>query len=149
MKINVLPIETQAAHGFNHEIVLTHEDLTETTANTAQVIDILDLTTGQCVERLAWEVETYFTDASDAALNTTTLLLKRGSTTLIAATEINSNGTEVARARLDTPSTSTASETLTATFGSMAAKSLSDIDAGEVRIFLRLSDPVALAATLD
>lgn len=149
MTINPLPIETQAAFGYNHEVVLTHEDLTETTANTAEAITILALTEGQTIERIAWELETPFEDASDNAFNVTTLQLKRGSTELIAATETNVNGTEVFRKRYDTPSTSTASENLTANFMSMAAKSLSDIDTGEVRIFFRLSDPVALAATLD
>ena len=67
MKINVLPNETKAALGFTHEGSITHEDLTETTANTTQVIDILDLTAGQCVEAFQFENSTPFEDATGVA----------------------------------------------------------------------------------
>lgn len=148
MQINVLPNETKAATGYTHEAVITHEDLTESTDNTAQVIDILDLDAGQTIEKIAWELETPFEDASDNAYNSTTLTMKAGSTSLISAEQVNRNGTEVLRDRTDTPNTSASAETLTATFGSMTDKALEDIDTGEVHIFFRLENTPGLDASL-
>lgn len=140
MKVYELPAETKAATGYTHKVILTHEDLTETTANTAQTIELLDVAAGDVVSSAAVKVVTKLEDASDNAFNTTTLIVGDGDSTnrYIASQELNKNGTAVLyKANANTvPNAYTAADTVDAVFGSMAGKKLSDIDAGEVHVFL-------------
>jgi hypothetical protein len=140
MEVYELPNNTKAATGYTHKVVLTHEDLTTTTANTAQTIALLSVEAGDVVHSAAWKMVTSFQDASDSAYNTTTFIIgDDGSTNrFLSSTEANENGTEVYyKAHTNTaPYAYTAANTIDAVVGSMVAKSLSDIDAGEVHIFL-------------
>lgn len=143
MKTYVLSQEEQAKTGFTHRINLTHEDLTETTANTAQTIAILTVAARDYVSDAAFNLVTPFEDASDNALNTTTIIVgdDGNDDRYIVSTELNKNGSEI----LAFGAASTAryaylaANTIDAIFGSMAAKSLSDIDVGEIDIFLKVS----------
>ena len=119
---------------------ITHADLTEATANTAQAIDLCPVVAGDVVLDVLYHMPTAFQDASDAAFNSTTLSLGDGAsaTALQAAKELNVNGTEILTARTATGKAYPTADTLKATFGSMADKSLSNIDAGEVHIFVLL-----------
>ena len=131
--------------GFTHKVVLTHADLTETTANTAQTIELITTKLGTLVTNCAMYKPTDFQDASDANLNTTTIQIGDGGSTAryLASTELNVNGTEVdafvdANSVDTIPYVYTSANTIDATIGSMAAKSISNVDAGEVWIWLNI-----------
>lgn len=140
MKVYPLNDNERAATGFTHRINLTHEDLTETTANTAQTIAIFTLAAGDVVKDAALAVTTAFKDASDTAFNTTTVIVGDGDDDdqYIVSTEVNENGSEVLyrACAADAQLAYTATDTVDIIFGSMAAKSLSDIDTGELDVFL-------------
>lgn len=147
MNIATRKTVAELAGGWTHKITLTHEDLTETNANTAQTITLLTLPANAAVMHAGFYLETPFQDASDAALNTTTLIVGDAGDTdrLIPSKELNVNGTEIlafatANATDSIPYAYVASTTVSAIFGSMAAKSLSDIDAGKIHIFLQVSN---------
>ena len=148
MKVYELPAETKAATGYTHKVIITHEDLTTATANTAQTIELLSVAAGDVVNTAAVKVVTAFSDASDTAYNTTTLIVGDDGTTnrFVTSLELNVNGTEVLyKAATNTaPHAYTAANTVDAVFGSMAAKSLSDIDAGEVHVFLGVNKLLSL-----
>ncbi len=148
MKTYELPAETKAATGYTHKVIITHSDLTEAAANTAQTIELLDVAAGDVVHTAAVKLVTAFSDASDTAFNSTTLIVgDDGSTNrFVTSQELNVNGSEVLyKAATNTaPHAYTAANTVDAIFGSMAAKSLSDIDAGEVHIFLGVNKLTAL-----
>ena len=143
-----LPANTQAATGYTHKIVLTHEDITEAAANTAQTIELLDVAAGDVVHTAAVKLVTAFSDASDTSFNSTTLIVgDDGSTNrYVTSQELNVNGSEVLyKAATNTaPHAYTAANTVDAVIGSMAAKSLSDLDAGEVHIFLGVNKLASL-----
>jgi len=137
MNVYELPANTKAATGYTHKAIIGHADLTETAANTAQSITLLTLEAGDVVHSGAWKMTTAFQDASDSTYNTTAVTVNANSTALISATEANVNGTEVFYKghTATAPLVATGAATVAASFGSMTAKSLSDIDAGEVQIF--------------
>ena len=144
MKVYPLNDNERATTGFTHRVRITHEDLTETTANTAQTIAIFTVAARDYVQDAAFNLVEKFEDASDNAFNTTTLIVGDDGDTAryIASAELNVNGTEVicgpavnAKAHY----AYTAANTIDAIFGSMADKSLSDIDTGKLDIFLKIS----------
>jgi hypothetical protein len=138
-----LPANTKAATGFTHQVVVTHEDLTETTADTDQTIALLSVVAGDVVEKAAFKLVTAFEDASDAAFNDTNVSVGDGGDTdrFIASTEVNENGTEVdfAANANTTAYAYTAADTVDLLVESMTAKSLSNIDAGELHIYLAVT----------
>jgi len=137
-----LPNETKLSL-FTHKIVVTHADLTEAAANTAQTIALLSVEAGDVVTHAATKLVTPFENTADSAYNTTTLIVgDDGSTNrFMSSTELNVNGTEVYwKAGTNTAGFAyTAANTVDAVFGSMAAKSLSNLNAGEVHIFLHVA----------
>jgi hypothetical protein len=148
MKVFELPAETKAATGFTHKAIVTHEDLTESTADTDQTLSLLDLEAGDVVTTAAIKLVTPFEDASDADLDDTKVQL--GDTAdddeYIAATQVNENDTVVdfvAAAPASVPLAYTAANAVELLVESMAAKSLSNIDTGELHVYLgvtKLSD---------
>jgi len=70
--------ELKAHGGATHRAVLTHEDLTETTANTAQTVALATVENKVAVECVYADLVTPFQDASDAAFNTNTLTVGDG-----------------------------------------------------------------------
>jgi hypothetical protein len=143
MTIYELPYETKAATGFSHKAVVTHLDLTEATADTDQTIALLSVAPGDVVEKAAYKLVTPFSDASDGAFNDTKVQVGDGTDTdeYIAATQVNVNGTEVLfAANVNTvPFAYTAADTVDLLVESMTAKSLSNIDAGEIHIYLAVT----------
>ena len=143
MKTYELPAETKAATGFTHKSVVTHTDLTESAADTDQTIALLSVAAGDVVEKAAYKLVTAFSDASDAAFNDTKVQVGDGSDTdeYIAATQVNENGTEVLfAANVNTvPFAYTAADTVDLLVESMTAKSLSNLDAGEIHIYLAVT----------
>ena len=138
-----LPANTKAATGFTHQIVVAHEDLTVSAADTDQTIAILSVAAGDVVEKAAYKLVTPFADASDAAFNDTKVQVGDGGDTdrFIAATQVNLNGTEVlfAANANTTAHAYTASDTVDLLVESMTAKSLSDLDTGEIHIYLAVT----------
>jgi len=143
--VKKLTLQEQAGSGFTHSIKITSDDLTETTANTAQTFEVLNVAEGDVVVIGGYSLVTPFSDASDAAFNDTTVSVGDGSDVdrLLAASQINENGSEVAT--LVTPNSNdaapyayNAADTLDVVVNSMAAKSLSDLDAGEIVILAKV-----------
>lgn len=152
MIVYPLQLEEQSATGFTHRIRLTHEDLTEATANTAQTIAIFTVGARSYVSDAAFNLVTPFEDASDNAYNSTTIIVGDGGSTnrYIASAEINVNGSEI----LAGPGVNTtvnyaytAADTIDIIFGSMTAKSLSDIDVGALDVYLKVSNLAAYSYT--
>ena len=148
MQVYELPNETKAATGFTHKAIVTHVDLTETTADTDQTIALLSVMAGDVVEKAAFQLVTAFSDASDAAFNDTQVQVGDGNDTdeYIAATQVNENGTEVLfAANVNTvPFAYTAADTVDLLVESMTAKSLSNLDAGEIHIYLAVTKLTSL-----
>jgi hypothetical protein len=148
MQVYELPNETKAATGFTHKAIVTHVDLTESTADTDQTIALLSVVAGDVVQKAAFQLVTAFSDASDAAFNDTQVQVGDGSDTdeYIAATQVNQNGTKVLfAANVNTvPFAYTAADTVDLLVESMTAKSLSNIDAGEIHIYLAVTKLTSL-----
>jgi hypothetical protein len=140
MKVYPLNVNERAATGFTHRINITHEDLTETTANTAQTIAIFTVAAGDVVNDAALAVSTAFEDASDNAYNALAIVVGDGDDTdqYIVSTEVNKNGTEILyrACAVDAQLAYTAADTVDIVFPAMADKSLSNIDVGELDVFL-------------
>lgn len=135
--------ESIANNGATHVAELTHADLTETTANTDQAVNLITVADKMSVECTHAVLVTAFQDASDAAFNTTALEVGDGNDVdeLLVSQELNVNGTEVNQ-KTGTGVTHdyAAADTVDANFNAMTAKALNDIDAGEVHVFLRVLD---------
>lgn len=125
---------------------ITHADLTETTADTAQAIELFSLPANHAIGAVQVRLRTAFKDASDAAFNTTTMSVGHSTDpdAWLTASETNENGTEVPLVREVKASGGIASQsaatTVNATFNAMAAKALNDIDTGQVDIFCEVID---------
>lgn len=143
MKVFELPAETKAATGFTHKAIVTHVDVTESVADTDQTIALLSVAAGDVVEKAAYKLVTAFSDASDSAFNDTKVQVGDDGDTdrFIAATQVNVNGTEVlfASQANTTAYVYTAANTVDLLVESMTAKSLSDLDAGEIHVYLAVT----------
>jgi len=135
--------ESIANNGATHVAELTHADLTEASADTAQTIALLTVADKMSVECTHTVLKTAFQDASDAAFDTTAITVGDGNDVdeLLTSQELNVNGTEVNQ-KTGTGVTHdyAAADTVDVVFGSMSPKALNDIDAGEVDIYLRVLD---------
>lgn len=142
MKRMALLIEEANEHNADLRVVITHEDLTEATANTPQVIALLTKGLGKSVELVKSVTITPFSDADDAAFNNTALTV--GDTgdadRLLASKQVNANGSNVlvkkGTGTVYEPSSDTA---INLTVGSMSGKSLSNLDAGEEHLYFKIN----------
>ena len=148
MTTNVFKSVNEAPRGYTHRFAITHADLTETTANTAQTIALVTLPVGTVVLRSAMYLKTPFQDSADGAHNATGLIVGDSGDTdrLLTATELNVNGTEIlAKAWPSTvPYAAASSTVVNAIFSSMSAKNLAALDTGEVWIYLAVADLTTL-----
>lgn len=147
MKLIPLSLETATETGANWAAYWSHEDLTETTANTAQVLTfpIAARMSAQVVQSI---IDVPLEDESDNAFNTTTLIVGDGDNddALLTSQELNVNGSEVPLKRgTGTVTVYTESDTIDLTFGSMAAKSLSNLDKGRGHVLLNIQDARVVA----
>jgi len=145
-----LLIEEQQANdaGFTHFVSLGPNDLTETTADTPQDISLGTVPAGWIINKSMVVLVTPFKDASDAAFNTTAMVVgDAGSANrYVTSTQLNENGTEITLPKYNATSYQVTADTeILANIAAMAAKSLSDIDTGEVHIFLQLIDTLILS----
>jgi len=146
MDIYKLAEQTQT-RGFTHAFKIVPADLTEETADTDQTIALMTVTAGVLVQNAALRIVDALEDASDSAFNSTKLSVGDGVVTnrFLQATEVNENGTEVntvisGNSISTIPYAYTAGDTIDLLVESMSAKSLSDIDTGEVWIYLHITD---------
>lgn len=163
--IQVVPLnaEEQRATGFSHRAKVTFDALTEAAVNTAQTLPLLTVKAGQFVNRAAMVLVTPFKNSADAAFNSNTILVGDGndtdrflrSNTAGTGLQVNANGAYVA-AHINPVAASAngldsapymylAEDTVDLVFGSMAAKALNDLDAGELHVFLNVVDLAAQA----
>jgi len=148
MQSYVPGLPEKIALGCDRIFKITHEDLTEATANTAEEITVFTAPAGTRVGRAVWYLKTPFQDASDSAFNTTTMELGDTDTDRhLTATEANVNGTEVIHKVFGqaTDYMYTAATDIKVRVNSMSGKSLSNIDTGEVYIGIELKETVGLA----
>lgn len=147
--MKVIPLSNEERHnGFTHLVVLTHEDLTNTSVSgtPTQTIEVMDVEAGHLVRTVAMKLVTPFKDASDAAQNATLIEVGDGSDTdrFLASTEINENGTEVRyKGGTGTLFAYTAADTLDVKFTGTTSKALSEIDTGELHLFVAIT-PLAI-----
>lgn len=146
MRFKPLTMEERAAQGFTHRLDINYDDIptgiavnTSTTFNTAP---LPVLKAGDIVKRILIHLNPAFSDASDAAFNSTTLSVgDAGSATRYAnAVQININGTEVITTFPGATENNiyTADSQLVVTLNSMAAKTLSDLDIGKLYILFNI-----------
>lgn len=141
MKLRPLSKEEMLKHvGATHLAIITYADLTETTADTAQNVALFTTPASYCSVELKKSVlVTPFKDASDAAFNTNALIVGDSGDTdrLLASQELNANGTEVLKKiGTGTKMVYTSATVINANIAAMAAKSLSNVDTGEVHLYL-------------
>lgn len=148
MEIFELPIETKAATGYTHKAIVTHADLTETTAATAQNLTLLSLVAGDVVQNAAFKLVTSFADAADSANNTTTMTLNGAGSAVVASTQANANGTPVLyKAFTATAPVTVASGTSTvqlAVGAPAATKTLAALTTGELHVFFAVNKLASL-----
>lgn len=150
MKWIPLSLQEIASHGgFTHMAVITADDLTEPAANTAQAVKIKGtIPAGAIIAKMEARLVVPFEDKSDAAYDTTTLVVgDAGSANrFLTSGELNKNGAEITIPEFtNTAYQPSADEDILATFGSKAAKSLVNIDKGEVHLLLQLLDTKILS----
>ena len=142
MKNIPIPIEERSKHaGATHMMEIKCTDLTQTTANTAQLFTLADVVNGDAVSVLETELVEAFEDVSDAAFNDCAITIGDGGNAarLLASQQLNKNGTEVFRqAGTGAFYQFTTGDTVDVTFGSMSGKSLVNLDKGKVRIYYKL-----------
>lgn len=143
MTSTVFRSTNESPRGFNYRFVITHEDLTESTDNTAQDITLITLPAYAVVNRAATYLKTPFQKTGTTAYNSNVLIVGDAGDTdrLIASQELNVNGTEIlAKANPSTvPYAYAAATAIKANFASMASYDLAELDAGEIHIFLNVS----------
>jgi len=144
MKIEVLSTSEQGVTGgFTHRVTVTAADLTEAAADTAQTIALLPVNDGCLVTKAATRVVTPFADASDAAFDTNTITVGDGSDTdrYVTSQQTNANGSPVnVKAGTANQQAYVAADTIDLVVNAMAAKSLVNVDTGEVDIYLAVYD---------
>lgn len=144
LKLTPLLHEEMVANGgFSHIVVIDADNLTETTANTAQPIALPTLPKGWIYNKGYGYLVTPFQDTRDAAYNTTTFSLGDVGDTAryIASAQLNLNGTEITIPKFgNTAFQFTAATGLLATFGSQSGKSLSNINKGELHVVVQIID---------
>jgi hypothetical protein len=141
--MNVKPLTTNEraeTPGFTHVAIITADDLKQATANTAQTITLFALAAGDVVKRIGWYLRVPFQNTADAAFNTTTASVgdTAAVTTHLAAAETNLNGTEIIWRTGVVNVLYTAADIFTITFNAMAAKSLVNLNRGELILFVSL-----------
>ena len=141
MKVRVLSTNERAENlGFTHVAIITADDLTQATANTLQTITIIALAAGDVIRKVLWYLRVPFQNTADAAFNSDTISVgdTAAVTTHLAAAEANLNGTEIIWRIGSTAVLYTAADGLTITINSMAAKSLVNINRGELFLLFAL-----------
>lgn len=144
MKVFMLTEEERISKGADLGVEVTHEDLTETTANTAQVLTPFTVKAlVQSVLCACIELKEAFEDTADAAFNTTAVIAGDAGDDdrYLTSTELNKNGTEVyLKVGTGTTNVPTADLPVTLTFAAMALKALASLNKGRAIFYFRIRD---------
>lgn len=135
--------EVAANAGFTHKGIISHLTLVQSVANTAETVKLFRAIAGQIIQKMEVRLAVPFEDTADPAYDTTTLIIgDAGSTNrFITSQELNRNGTEIViPAFNNTAYQYTADTDVNAIFGSKAGKSISNLNKGEVHIFVQILD---------
>lgn len=138
-QIEALPNNSRV-QGFTHCFSFGEGDLTETTANTAQAFTVA-IPVNTIIKDCLVLLDVPFEDTADAAFNSTAVTVgdSGSATRFMSATELNVNGTEITIKKMSGSATAyPAADTLSISFASMAAKSLSSLNKGKVRIYVNM-----------
>lgn len=140
MQVNKLPLQTQAATGFTHELVIDHEDFTST-GNTQTFT--FDVPAGAAVGKAFHRLVTDF-DSSDATLISLAYTVGDGGDAdrFMTSTEVCVDGTEVDYkvGALSNWYLYSSADTVDVAFTGTAAKDLSTINAGKMRVLIQILD---------
>jgi len=146
------------ATGFTHSCEITMDDLTQTATATAQTLTLpYTFTIGEYVTRVTTYLKTPFSNSADAAFNTDTMSIgdsAGGVTTILAAIEVNLNGTYIPNKTAvptGTPATgfTVGTSSLTVTFNSQTAKALNSLNLGNIVLMFAFHNPKILAISYE
>ena len=133
--------------GFTHMMVISANDLTETTVNTAQTF-VVDLRTESVINAVGLRLQTPLQNTGDGAFNTNTVSVgDTGSATRwVNAAETNANGSFITAPSISSTSAGpyAASQQFIVTVNAMAAKALNSLNAGEIHVLVNLRYTKAL-----
>lgn len=139
--MNITPAskQLQATLGATEVWTITPADLTETTADTDQTLTVA-VADGDLVAVVAAKLVTPFEDASDADLDDTQVTVGDGGDAdrFLTATQVNANGTEIDyKEGAVSGYAYNAADTVDILVESMSGKSLSNIDTGELKLYVK------------
>lgn len=144
--MRIIPLNNQQRlQGYTHRVRITHADLTEATADTAQELTLYTARKGTTVQRAATYLRTGFRVAATAAHNNTGLAVGDGDLEdrFVAVHQVNDRTTGaavLAKGGTDGSYSYVAAGTIKARFHAMASHALSALDTGEVDILLGIVD---------
>lgn len=150
MQKNPLPMETRVAEGADLEVIITHEDLTETTNTTDQIVTI-DIAAKMGAKVVRSYLDEPFADSSSTANDSTLVQIGDGGDPdrLQTSTELNENGTEVVNKEgTGVLNVFTADDTIDFTFTPKTGTNLAALDQGRLRTLLKFSDARTPAAAV-
>jgi hypothetical protein len=140
MKVFELPANTKAATGFTHKVIVTKADLTDT--DNVQALTLLAAPAGTVVTNAAHKLVTEFTHGDMATL-TYTLGNTASANSIMSATSVRTGATPISFKAMTATAPvaiTAASQNIVAEFTGESAKNLSQLTAGEVHIYLAVSD---------
>lgn len=126
-----------------HIAILTNADLTQASTNTAQVINLMPLIAKQGAEVIKAVLKTPFQNTADSGFNTTAVTIGDSGTanSFLTSMELNVNGSLVyLKFGTGTKTVYTSADNVAITFNSMSAKALVNLNAGELWVYLKLTD---------
>lgn len=137
--------EDIAANGANREVIITHEDLTVATVDTAQTIALLSFPgLYHMVELVRMELLEAFEATADSASLTTLVEVGDGSDTdrLLTSTQLNKNGTEVfMKAGTGVRYVYASADTVDIVFAApTSGKNLAALNKGKLRLLFNIYD---------
>lgn len=151
--LQALSVPEAAMQEFTHMATISAGvEVTETGVAVAQTFKLGKQRLGEVIRRAALTLVTPFENTADAAFNTTTIVVKTidsagaDKTVLFTAQELNRNGTEITATQVQNTPTApaVAGDSLVAIITGMAAKSLSNLNKGQVQIYVEIHAPIAL-----
>lgn len=144
MRVSPLFNEEAAQHGANLVVEFDHTDLTEATANTAQVLPLFDIKAPyQSAECVRAELIQPFKDSSDTSHNSTAIEIGDDGDVdrLLVSQQVNENGTEITmKDGTRVAYVPTADNTVDAKVTAMAGKNLAALTHGKWRGYFKLHD---------
>lgn len=145
MKIIPLSLEERIAKQAEFLVEVTHADLTETTAATAQTLQITPAVVDKCAYAVSQaELREAFEDTADSANNTNTVEVGDGGDTdrFLAAMQVNKNATEVfLKTGTGTTHVYTSADTIDILFNAPASgKTLAALNKGILHVYFRKRD---------